>query len=731
MKKYFCLSAILFLAITTFSQTQQGFVKTKGRMDAKGNLIPGQGLKGATVSIQGRTAVLVNRDDGAFSFPVTEKQFRLDSVRKKGYQLVDMDACPRAYKYSGNPLYIVMETPEQQLQDQLTAERKIRRNLQRQLQKREDELEELKEQQKISDEEYRAALKKLYDDTDSNEKLVKDMVERYSRIDYDQLSEIDQRISEYILNGELTKADSLLRTKGDIGERLAQLQHLERANASEEQELVQRQQQLEHSKTLAAKERNDLANDCYRKYEIFKLRYENDSAAYFIELRASLDTTRLQWQREAGLFVDEYLAQYEKAKKYFFSMLRQAEAYYGPDNDTVAIACDCLGVVCFEQQQLDEAIAYFNRALDIVKDNPVWANYAATLYSNIGIIHSVRGENEANLEYQQRSLAIREKIFAPDDFEIGNALFNIASAYENMGNYTEAEQQFRATLSIWEKVYQENHPMIASAYSELSLISSKMGDFAKALEYGSKALKIRKTLFGDVHPDLGLAYNNLGSIYSRMGNSDKALECYQQAMEIWEKTIGSAHYHVASVYNNMGNVYIDKGDLAQAEQCHRKSIEIRGRTLGLEHPDLASSYNGLGMICYYQGKVEQALEYFGKSLSIMENALGPEHPNVALAYHNIGYIYCSQGKYDLALEYLRHSLGINKKVYETDNQVIASNYNIIGHCLFGQEKYGEALEYYNKALKIRHEILGDEHPETIDARERVAKTQGEIEKNKK
>ena len=37
-------------------------MKTKGRM-VNGKLVPGQGLKGATVSVQGRTSVLVNADD--------------------------------------------------------------------------------------------------------------------------------------------------------------------------------------------------------------------------------------------------------------------------------------------------------------------------------------------------------------------------------------------------------------------------------------------------------------------------------------------------------------------------------------------------------------------------------------------------------------------------------------------------------------------------------------------
>ena len=215
MKKSLLLLLVLSLSLLSLAQTQQGYVKTKGRM-VNGQLMPGQGLKGTTVSIKGRTAVLVKSDDGAFSFPVPERQFRIDSVTKKGYQLVDMDACMRIHERSQNPLYIVMETPDQQQKDQLEAERKIRRHLQKLLQEKEDAIEALKEKNKITQEEYHQSLQKLYADQQLNEQLISEMVKRYATIDYDQMDEFYRQVSFCIENGELTKADSMLRTRGDI-----------------------------------------------------------------------------------------------------------------------------------------------------------------------------------------------------------------------------------------------------------------------------------------------------------------------------------------------------------------------------------------------------------------------------------------------------------------------------------------------------------------------------------
>ena len=81
MKKATLLITAIMIILSASAQTQQGYVKTKGRM-VNGQHVPGQGLKGATVSIKGRTAVLVQSDDGAFSFPIPEAQFRVDSVKK-------------------------------------------------------------------------------------------------------------------------------------------------------------------------------------------------------------------------------------------------------------------------------------------------------------------------------------------------------------------------------------------------------------------------------------------------------------------------------------------------------------------------------------------------------------------------------------------------------------------------------------------------------------------------
>ena len=412
MKRLFLiLTALLVLGLFATAQTQQGYVKTKGRM-VNGQLVPGQGLKGATVSIKGRTTVMVNADDGAFSFPVTETLFRVDSVKKKGYQLVDAEACQRTYKPSANPLYLVMETPEQQLQDKLATERKIRRNLQKQLQEKEDELEELKEQNKISQEEYQNALQQLYAEQESNEQLISSMAKRYSELDYDQLDEFYRQVSYSIENGDLVKADSLLRSKGDINKQVKDI--LQRGETLQEEK-----EQLQKAEAVHNMDIKEASKRCYSFYETFYMQHQNDSATYYLILRAQLDSTNVEAQNEAAKALVEFLSEFDKATPYYQTAMRQAKLQYGEKSEWVATTLYNTGMLHYYRSELPEALEDFNQAKDIYSEL-LGANHpeVATMINAIGLIHNSLGEYQTALDCFLQCAEIRKTAFGEDHFDV-------------------------------------------------------------------------------------------------------------------------------------------------------------------------------------------------------------------------------------------------------------------------------------------------------------------------
>ena len=591
MKKIFVLLLSLSMAtLQLTAQTQQGVVKTRGRM-VNGKLVPGSKIPQALVGVRGRSAVL-SGNDGTFSFPVTAKSFIIDSVKKKDYALSDIEAC-RQYQYPQKPFVLLMEKPELQQAELLAKERRLRRDLQKRLQKREDEVDALN----VSLEEKNKLLQEINREREENEKIVKELAKYYATLDYDSLNDFQRRVNDCLENGELERADSLLRSRGDMRSRIEAVKAEQAAEAKEEEVLAQRQKDLESSKAGTNKRLEEIAADCYSFYQRFSQDHQRDSAAYYLELRASLDTTNVEWSNQAGRYIDDYLTDYEKALKYYQTTLRQSMLQFGEQHD-----------------------------------------WTATSYNNIGLVYYRQGDYPKALEYYFKALAIFEKVLGQEHPDVARCYNNIGIVYDSQGDYPKALEYHLKALAIFEKVLGQEHPDVATSYNNIGSVYAKQGDYPKALEYYLKALAILEKVLGHEHPNVATSFNNIGFVYNSQGDYPKALEYYLKALAIRENVLGQEHPDVAMSYNSIGSVYDNQCNYPKALEYHLKALAIFEKVLGHEHPDVATSYNNIGIVYYRQGDYSRALEYFIKALAIREKVLGQDHPNTKTVKENVEYI---------------------------------------------------------------------------------------------
>ena len=639
MKRFFVFFYLLLLLYASASsQIQQGLVKTPGRINTDGEYVPGKGISNVLVKVKGANEVN-SGNTGCFSLKLLKTKFYLENVIKNGYVLVDNDLLSKEYSISPDTFKIVLAAPQEQLDAELANERRIRRNLTRQLQKREDEIEELYASNKILKAERDSALQQLYSAHANNEKLIKDMVERCSRIDFDNLDEYNRKISEYILEGELVKADSMLNSKGDIHSRIEQLRSQERINEAERAELDEREAALLKSEEYARKNLDDIAADCYHKFEMFKIQHLNDSATYYIELRAGLDTTNIDWQFDAGLFIWEYLAEYDKAINYYKLALQSALSKDGERHPVVATSYNNIGIAYHSQGDYAKALEYYNKSLEI-RLSVLGERHpdVATSYNNIGYIYHSQGDYAKALEYYNKALEIRLSVLGERHPDVATIYNNIGYIYNSQGDYVKALEYYNKSLEILLSVLGERHPYVASSYNNIGYTYSSQGDYAKALEYYNKSLEIRLSVLGERHPNVATSYINIGSAYHSQGDYAKALEYHNKSLEILLSVLGERHPNVATNYNNIGYIYISQGDYAKALEYHNKAVEIRLSVLGERHPDVATCYNHIGSIYSRQGNYSMALKYYKSSYDILKNLLPDEHPNMKAIRGYIEYL---------------------------------------------------------------------------------------------
>lgn len=642
---------------------QNGYIKTRGTLSDNGSVISGKPLSDVLISLDAGNSV-VSDQGGNFSF-MTSGLFRITNVRKKGYILIDPDLLNRTHSYSSNPFIIVLDSQESQLSERLLIERKIRRALQLKLEAKEAEIDSLRKLNQITQNEYLSALQECYSEQNENARLVKTMSERYSQIDFDQVSEFGRLISSYIIDGELARADSLINSKGSIAQRIADLHKQRSSNL-----LIRKE--LEKSEAFAEHELNDIASDCYHKYEIFQMRHQNDSARYYIEERARLDSTNVGWQLQAGLFLQQ-IADYSKSRDYFEKSLELAISQYG-DNHIMIAHCT----------------------------------------NNLGWYYDTIGEYDTAIDYYKKSIEVMSSILGPESKEVGFRYNNLGFVYSNKHMYEMAIDCYQRALSVFRSLSADCEEDIAVSYNKLGLAYYQMGDYETALScYQSAISAIEGTRFSESQVAINL-YNNIGLLQIALGDNEKALSNIEKALDLKIDSYGTMHPDVAIITNNMGNVLYNMGDYSPSLEYYLTSYRILSMYLGVKHPNVALCQSNIGNTYSAIGEYGKALDYHKQALETRLGVLGENDEDTATSYHNIGRIYLVLGQFDLSLDYLSKALEIRTRLYGDDSLETAMSYSSLGALYSELQQYDKSLEYYSHSSSIMKKLLPSNHPKIAE-----------------
>ena len=625
MRRLYLLFLMFSLVVSNLAQTQKGFIRTICRPDRASKPV-------AEVTIlvsEGNKSVLSNTK-GEFSFPCRSESYRIMRVQKTGFQLVDKGVVGRLNPYSAKVAQeIVMVSQADLNADKMRIEEKANKRAQADYQKRLDAIKRELEEKRITEQQAIQAEAAAGDSFQNYIKMIDDMAERYAMMDYEGISDKNRQIFRYIEDAEFEKADSLIKSKGDIEARIKEVKELQKVTeATENLALKMREKYTSNI--------NDLAEDLYSKFTIYKSKFQNDSAAYCLEQRVALDTTNVEWKNDAGMFIKNYVAHYDKALTYFELALHQSLIQYGEQSEWYANCIGNIGAIYSDIGNYEKALEYYNMALRI-QEKVLGSEHrhVATSYNNIGLVYTFQGNYDQALELYGKAINIHEKALDLDTPDMASLYSNMGLAYADKGDSEKAIENLSKALTIWENTLGKEHPDVATSYDNIGTVYADLGLYDKALEYCNKALTIRKKIIGNYHPSIAYSYNNIGSIYSGQDEYDKALEYQTKALSIWENSLGSKHSVVATAYKNIAYLYFKKGDNSKSLECYFQALSISENSFGTMHPDVASIYNNIGIVYYKQSDYSKALDYLSKALAIYENILGPDHSKLQTVKDNI------------------------------------------------------------------------------------------------
>ena len=629
MKRINFILALAFFCGMANAQTQQGIVKTRGRM-VDGQLVKGERLAGATITLNFGNP-LVSLEEGSFSFSVpAAKTFSLVSATKQGYTLADPEYTQRSFTYSAqNPFYVVLEDEKQRLADINAATRKVRKTLLARLEKLEEEIETLKKQNKLTELEYQERLQQLYDNQSNSEKLIKEMAERYATTDYDQLDEFNRQVQMYIEEGELQKADSLIRSKGNMEQRVAEYRNVVDANKKIREE-------LEQSESGAAKAYEDLSQDLYRRHEIFLQKFQQDSALYCLKTRADLDTTNME-------AVFDYAELCKKQKKF-----TESEKYYliclrlsirNDDLLNTAAIQNNLGILSRILHDYINSERYYILALEnyeqlFHQDSNTYRKNLAMTQNNLGNLYSLLKDFANSKRYFKLALQNREVLFKQDPdthrADLACTQNNLGLLYEVLQEFETSEKYYKLALENKEHLFMQNPEVyledLTTTQNNLGIFYCRIEDFENGERYLKLALENTERLFKQnpdkYQDDLAMTQNNLGNLYSFLNDFANSKKYYLLAIDnrkqLFRRNPNVYKEDLAMTQNNLSFLFANANKFDDAIEAIDEAISLT--------PDIADFYDTKGEILLMQGKNAEALEMWKKVQELNPNFLN-DHPD--------------------------------------------------------------------------------------------------------
>ncbi len=356
-----------------------------------------------------------------------------------------------------------------------------------------------------------------------------------------------------------------------------------------------------------------------------------------------------------------------------------------------------LGVIAVQTGKPEEAIEFFNRAVEGNPSNAIyWLQYIKTL-KNIYRVEEAKeildearkngmsGGHFSELERDIDKLILDGTIFLNEDppseqsqflldiyqkgylqETIGQAkrlLHNFpdsgflaglqGAANALLGNAAESLENFNRVLEV--------EPDNSDAHYNAANSLRDMGNLDEALESYHKAYTIR--------PDFVEAFYNAGCVQLVLGDFDAAVDRFKKTIEI--------NPEFCEAFNNLGNIYREREQLIEAEQNFSKAIQI--------NPDYAEAHNNLGTVYRDKSELDAASVCFQKALEI--------RPNFAEAHHNLGLTDRERGNLELASESFQRALDFEPNFAE-------AHYNI-GLVLQDKNFSEAAEESFKKAVELK------------------------------
>lgn len=261
----------------------------------------------------------------------------------------------------------------------------------------------------------------------------------------------------------------------------------------------------------------------------------------------------------------------------------------------------------YQQGNLSEAAEAANAALKLaLRDYGATHPFVADSLNKLGLVYEANEQLETAVRYYSRAVEILEPRADSSPAELGNALNNLANAYVQLEDYAQGEALHLRAMQARARAYGAAHPAVAQSAYNLGIVYQKNGQRDNAELFFKQAAALWSQAETPDELSAANSYTRLAEIYSAEENFSDAEQLYARALEIRRAQLGDQDLEVAESIIGVARASIKQEKYDIAGPLYLQALTIIEQQLGPDDPRVAVTLYSLANVYHIQAKIEDA-----------------------------------------------------------------------------------------------------------------------------
>lgn len=231
------------------------------------------------------------------------------------------------------------------------------------------------------------------------------------------------------------------------------------------------------------------------------------------------------------------ISRYDASISSFQHAKQLVEEEIGADSVQYATVLNNMAGTCRLMGHFDDALRLFHMAEQIYARAGEEQSYAyASVLNNMSLVYRELEDLQPAIDYLEKALEIIQTMPNTQQ-EIAITYNNLAAMYRQAGNTAKAMQCVDLAMQYFDQCCEQENVHYAAGLNSLAGFLYAERDDERALELYQKSAQYTKRFFGE-NIEYGITCRNMYWVYERLGKRNEAIEALEKAREIFAQVLG-------------------------------------------------------------------------------------------------------------------------------------------------------------------------------------------------